>query len=762
MMRVDEVIGTNALAWLVCSGVSILANAWGILSVSAKQKKWKPLEFLICTLAGTHILNMGIPVTMYCVITLRRQHSTYEWNEGLCKVFVSTFYTLTLVTCFSITSLSYHRMWMVRWPVNYRLSNTKKQAVHTVMGIWMVSFILSTLPAVGWHDTTERFYTQDCRFIVTEIGLGFGVCFLLLIGGSVVMGVVCIGIALFQTFSLQQGAHKNAADKNKFNVPTIVVEDAQGKRRSSIDGSEPVKTSLQITYLISGIVFIYDFLTGFPILVVSFASLKYDRSYTWMVPCVLWCSIAQSILLPMFLWACDRYRADVKMVWEKCVAIMSNDDVDEENSQDGAFHPDLIYDRPYDYSPGPDIMTIDRIAKYEFSTLERGVPHGYPLREHQEDKMQYLQVPPTRRYSHDDTDMWTSGQIPSYLHRWGSTEDIMGMGIQPHYSSSRHHHHHQRRMGSLVSYHEEGYGGGGGGGGGGSGGGSGHYRPKRRRSEDSGYALRGLPRVADDFLRCFGRDEVISFIDETPLASPMKSPRRASAISLLPQSFEVLPPPRGSGTGQPVIIPFPHFPLTHFDREPQALRRLSDHSRGCMLTELPQDHGGRGTGGGERGEGGGGGGSRRGSRRSSRAMVAVTMVDGSPRRAGNGSAGSPAAGSRSGGGGSGGSGCSFRDSKCVTAQDMGPHSAGATQEGDQGPVTVTAPGQRHRTGPAGECGGGGGGGEAWETEQQQQQQQQKLLMKMESKGSTNSFISSPSASSSGYVTFHSDSVGSTT
>lgn len=133
------------------------------------------------------------------------------------------------------------------------------------MGIWMVSFILSTLPAVGWHDTTERFYTHDnCRFIVTEIGLGFGVCFLLLISGSVVMGIICIGIALFQTFSIQMGQN---VDKNKFNVPTIVVEDAQGKRRSSIDGSEPVKTSLQITYLISGIVFIYDFLTGFPILV---------------------------------------------------------------------------------------------------------------------------------------------------------------------------------------------------------------------------------------------------------------------------------------------------------------------------------------------------------------------------------------------------------------------------------------------------------------------------------------------------------------
>ena len=63
-----------------------------------------------------------------------------------------------------------------------------------------------------------------------------------------------------------------------------------------------------------------------------------------------------------------------------------------ENSQDGGIHADLIYDRPYDYSSAPEIVTVDRNAKYEFSTLERGVPQGYPLREHQEDKMQYLQV----------------------------------------------------------------------------------------------------------------------------------------------------------------------------------------------------------------------------------------------------------------------------------------------------------------------------------------------------------------------------------
>uniref|UniRef100_A0A6J0U4N7 Probable G-protein coupled receptor 153 n=1 Tax=Pogona vitticeps TaxID=103695 RepID=A0A6J0U4N7_9SAUR len=550
-MNDARLLHNNAVAWLACSGFSLLANAWGILSVSAKQKKWKPLEFLICTLAGTHVLNVAIPVTMYAVIQLRRLHSDYEWNEGLCKVFVSTFYTLTLVTCFLVTSLSYHRMWMVRWPVNYRLSNTKKQAVHTVMGIWMVSFILSTLPAVGWHDTAERFYAADCRFIVTEIGLGFGVCFLLLISGSVAMGVVCVAITLFQTFSIQAG---NAVDKHKFNVPTIVVEDAQGKRRSSIDGSEPIKTSLQITYLITGIVFIYDFLMGFPLLVVSIASLKSDTAYDWMVLCVLWCTVVQSLLLPLFLWACDRYRADVRSVWEKCVTIMSNDDSGEETSLDGAIHTDLLYERPYNYSYTGDIQALDHLAKYDLSALERGLPQACPAKSTSEDKMQYLQVPPTRRFSHDETDVWTTGQISAYLQHWGAGEEMAAS--LAHLLLPQHSYDHRRR-GSLLSYQEDGH----------------LHRKQRRRSAESTLSLR--PFSCEDFYakeqgyRAFSKEEVVNFIDDTsPFPTPRKAPVRSASVSRLPDALR---------------DPSANFPLTHFEREPPGRRRFSAQERACSL-----------------------------------------------------------------------------------------------------------------------------------------------------------------------------------
>ncbi|KAG8505549.1 putative G-protein coupled receptor 153, partial [Galemys pyrenaicus] len=531
----------SAVGWLACGGLSLLANAWGILSVGATQKKRKPLEFLLCALAATHMLNVAVPIATYSVVQLRRRRPDFEWSEGLCKVFVSTFYTLTLATCFSVTSLSYHRMWMVRWPVNYRLSNAKKQAVHTVMGIWMVSFILSALPAVGWHDTSERFYAHGCRFVVAEIGLGFGVCFLLLVGGSVATGVVCTAIALFQTLAGQAG-------RRAFPVPAIVVEDAQGKRRSSMDGSEPHKTSLQVTGLVAAVVVLYDCFMGIPVLVVSFGSLRADTPAPWMAQCVLWCSVTQALLLPASLWACARYRANLKAVWEKCVALVANEeDVAQsgprppfpplcpvwlgeppgpdrlrprcpaDTSLEGGVPTGLVLERSLDFSYGGDLMPLERMAKHELPAVEGGLPQFYPPRPSPEDKMQYLQVPPARRFSHDDSDVWAAVPLPAFLPRWGSGEDLAAL-VLPAGSD--------RRRRSLLAFAED----------------APPFRPRRRSAES---LLSTRPLVLDG-----GQRPAPGSPPGSPRRRPGPSARSASA-SLLPDAFA----------------------LTAFECEPQALRR---------------------------------------------------------------------------------------------------------------------------------------------------------------------------------------------
>ncbi|MBW02631.1 Prolyl 3-hydroxylase 3, partial [Eschrichtius robustus] len=150
--------------------------------------------------------------------------------------------------------------------------------------------------------------------------------------------------------------------------------------------------------------------------VVSFFSLKSDSAPPWMVLAVLWCSMAQTLLLPSFIWSCERYRADVRTVWEQCVAIMSEEDGDDDGGCD-------------DYADG-------RVCKVRFDANGAAGPGGrdptqvkllpgrhmlFPPLE----RVHYLQVPLSRRLSHDETNIFSTPRAPgSFLHKWSSSDDI--------------------------------------------------------------------------------------------------------------------------------------------------------------------------------------------------------------------------------------------------------------------------------------------------------------------------------------------------
>lgn len=98
---------------------------------------------------------------------------------------------------------------------------------------------------------------------------------------------------------------------------------------------------------------------------------------------------------------------------------------------------ELVYDRPYEYGCAAEVLVLDPIATRDFSVLEQGLPPVSPARTEPGDRMQYLQVrvgcgcpgsgavapsansvfpqvPPLRRFSHDETDLWTSSQVAAY------------------------------------------------------------------------------------------------------------------------------------------------------------------------------------------------------------------------------------------------------------------------------------------------------------------------------------------------------------
>lgn len=72
-----------------------------------------------------------------------------------------------------------------------------------------------------------------------------------------------------------------------------------------------------------------------------------------------------------------------------------------DTSLEGGISPDLVLERAGDYSCGGDFVALDRMAKYELSALEGGLPQFCPLQPLQEDKMQYLQVGTGRAGAHN-------------------------------------------------------------------------------------------------------------------------------------------------------------------------------------------------------------------------------------------------------------------------------------------------------------------------------------------------------------------------
>ncbi|XP_023088189.1 probable G-protein coupled receptor 162 isoform X3 [Piliocolobus tephrosceles] len=264
--------------------------------------------------------------------------------------------------------------------------------------------------------------------------------------------------------------------------------------------------------------------------VVSFFSLKSDSAPPWMVLAVLWCSMAQTLLLPSFIWSCERYRADVRTVWEQCVAIMSEEDGDDDGGCD-------------DYAEG-------RVCKVRFDANGATGPGSrdpaqvkllpgrhmlFPPLE----RVHYLQVPLSRRLSHDETNIFSTPREPgSFLHKWSSSDDIrvlpaqsQALGGPPEYLGQRH------RLEDEAD-EEEAEGGGG-------------LASLRQFLESGVLGSGGGPPRGPGFFR----EEITTFIDETPLpsptASPGHSPRRPRPLGLSPRRLS-LGSPESRAVGLPL------------------------------------------------------------------------------------------------------------------------------------------------------------------------------------------------------------------
>ncbi|KAM4033532.1 putative G-protein coupled receptor 162 isoform 3-T3 [Anomaloglossus baeobatrachus] len=228
-----------------------------------------------------------------------------------------------------------------------------------------------------------------------------------------------------------------------------------------------------------------------------------------MVLCVLWCSMAQTLLLPSFIWSCARYRADLRTVWEHCASMLS-DSGDEDSGRD-----DFADGRLCEVRFDSNGAAIKRPPHYLGGDLRDGkfLPVRHVLLP--TDRSQYLQVhrhqvPLSRRMSHDELDLFPPRSSPLLL-RWSSSDDIRGgPGSVRGGSPST-----PRRSHDIQAWGR-------------------HQLPSRGEVDDGLSSLHqflqggmgGHPVMGSGIHNSFFRDEITAFIDDTPCPSPLGTPHR--------------------------------------------------------------------------------------------------------------------------------------------------------------------------------------------------------------------------------------------
>lgn len=222
--------------------------------------------------------------------------------------------------------------------------------------------------------------------------------------------------------------------------------------------------------------------------------------------------MAQTLLLPSFIWSCARYRADLRTVWEHCASMLS-DSGDEDSGRD-----DFADGRLCEVRFDSNGTAIKRPPHYLGGELRDGkfMPIRHVLLP--TDRSQYLQVhrhqvPLSRRMSHDEMDLFPPRSSPLLL-RWSSSDDIRGgPGSVRGGSPST-----PRRSYDIQPWGR-------------------HQLPARGEVDEGLSSLHqflqggmGGPSVMGSGIHnSFFRDEITAFIDDTPCPSPLGTPHRVRA-----------------------------------------------------------------------------------------------------------------------------------------------------------------------------------------------------------------------------------------
>lgn len=148
-----EAIGTAVILSLIIV-VTIVGNILVILSVFT----YKPLRivqnFFIVSLAVADLTVAILVLPFNVAYSIRGR---WDFGIHMCKMWLTSDVLCCTASILNLCAIALDRYWAITDPINYAQKRTVERVLILIIGVWVLSLVISSPPLVGWNDWPDHF-----------------------------------------------------------------------------------------------------------------------------------------------------------------------------------------------------------------------------------------------------------------------------------------------------------------------------------------------------------------------------------------------------------------------------------------------------------------------------------------------------------------------------------------------------------------------------------------------------------------------------
>ncbi|XP_047025517.1 octopamine receptor-like [Helicoverpa zea] len=163
--------GWEALTTIVMLVIVIAGTVFGNILVILGVFTYKPLRivqnFFIVSLAAA---DLAVAVLVMPLNVAYMTLGRWLWGKQLCKMWL----TCDIMSCTSsilnLCAIALDRYWAITDPINYANKRTLERVVYQIIGVWILSLLISSPPILGWNDWPNEFTADTPCQLTSEPG----------------------------------------------------------------------------------------------------------------------------------------------------------------------------------------------------------------------------------------------------------------------------------------------------------------------------------------------------------------------------------------------------------------------------------------------------------------------------------------------------------------------------------------------------------------------------------------------------------------